>query len=142
VTELPPGEPTASPVRLLAPVAALLLALTACTAAAPPQPAVAPSATAQLADLTVVARPGTDPTNRRAAFGPAWVDVDHNSCRQRADALYRDVDRTAPYRLRTRGACPHEPAAGTWTDPYTGRRLVLTGLTDPVQARSIPVDHQ
>ena len=31
--------------------------------------------------------------------------------------------------------------AGTWTDPYTARELVLDDMKDPAQARAVQVDH-
>lgn len=109
----------------------------------PPLPApVAPGAVgAQLEALTVVPRPRDDGTYRRAAFGRAWADVDASGCRQRADVLYRDVDRSRPFRIRTSGACTHEMVAGTWRDAYTAQTLTFTNLRDPHQAQSIPIDH-
>lgn len=99
------------------------------------------SAQHELDRLAVVTRPVDDGTYRRAAFGPAWSDVDGNHCRQRSDALFQTLDRSQPYIVRRQGRCGHDVVAGTWTDPYTGRRMTFTNLHDPVQARAIPVDH-
>ncbi len=100
------------------------------------------SAQHELDRLTVVTRPADDGTYRRAAFGPAWSDVDGNHCRQRSDALFWTLDRSQPYVVRQQGRCGHDVVAGTWTDPYTGRRMTFTNLHDPAQARAIPVDHR
>lgn len=106
----------------------------------------APAATSQSAQqdldsFTVVVRPVEDDTYRRAAFGPAWSDVDGNHCRQRVDVLFRTLQRSQPHTLRQRGRCAHDVVAGTWTDAYTGEQMIFTNLHDPAQARAIPVDH-
>ena len=31
--------------------------------------------------------------------------------------------------------------AGTWVDPYTGARLVMTDMKDPAQAQAVQIDH-
>lgn len=82
-----------------------------------------------------------DPSYRRAAFGPAWADVDHDGCSQRKDALAASVDRTRPLTERRNKRCAHDVIAGTWTDPYTGALLTFTDLTDTRQAQQIPIDH-
>jgi hypothetical protein len=94
-----------------------------------------------LAALAVVSRPASDPSYRRAYFGPAWSDTDHNGCSQRRDALAAAVDRAKQVTEQRRGRCSHVVTAGTWTDPYTGQALMFTDLTDPAQAVRIPVDH-
>jgi hypothetical protein len=91
--------------------------------------------------LLVIPRPARDPTYRRAMYGPAWADTDHNGCRQRQDVLRRDLDRSQPYDVRRRGSCAHEVYAGTWIDPYTGQRRTFTDLKDAAQAWQIPIDH-
>src|SRR3954447_9498859 len=85
--------------------------------AAPPSPSAAGG---QLESLTVVPRPREDGTYRRAYFGQTWADTDGSHCRQRADVLYRDVDRSRTFTTRRSGRCAHEMVAGTWKDPYTG----------------------
>lgn len=100
------------------------------------------SAQQELDGLVLITRPTDDHTYRRAAFGPAWSDVDQNHCRQRVDALFRDLDRSQPYTVRRKGRCSHDVVAGTWTDPYTGQKMTFTNLHDPAQARNLPVDHR
>ena len=57
-----------------------------------------PAAAALVLDrLAVVPRPAPDPTYRRAVFGRAWADVDHDGCSQRAQALAIGLDRSLPY---------------------------------------------
>lgn len=100
------------------------------------------SAQHELDQLVVVSRPASDDSYRRAAFGPAWSDVDGNHCRQRDDALFQALDHHQPYVVRRQGRCGHDVIAGTWTDPYSGQQMTFTDLHDPVQARAIPVDHR
>ena len=108
----------------------------------PTSPPAAPgSVEAQLEALTVLPRPRDDGTYRRAAFGPAWADTDANGCRQRADVLFREADRSRPFTVRTKGRCAHEMVSGTWQDPYTGQTLTFSNLRDPQQAQGIPIDH-
>jgi Protein of unknown function (DUF1524) len=76
----------------------------------------------------------------RDAFGSAWADVDGNGCNQRDDVLLRDaVAGTARYARQ--GSCDHDVLAGTWVDPYTGRRLTFTDLKERAQAEAIQIDH-
>jgi hypothetical protein len=76
----------------------------------------------------------------RDAFGTAWLDIDGNGCNQRDDVLLRDaVPGTARYAQQ--GRCDHDVLAGSWLDPYTGRRLTFTDLKDPQQAEAIQIDH-
>lgn len=106
-----------------------------------PDPVAPGPVGSQLEALTVVPRPRDDGTYRRAAFGPAWADVEKSACRQRADVLHRDVDRSRPFTVRTAGRCTHEMTSGTWQDPYTGQSRTFTNLRDPRQAQDLPVDH-
>lgn len=106
-----------------------------------PAPAAPGPVGAQLEALTVVPRPRDDGTYRRAAFGRPWADTDGNSCRQRADSLWRAVDRSQPFNVRTSGRCTHEMVSGTWRDPYTGQTRTFTNLRDPRQAQDLPIDH-
>ncbi|MBO0841849.1 MAG: HNH endonuclease [Nocardioides sp.] len=78
------------------------------------------------------------PAYRRAAFGEAWKDVDHNGCNQRDDVLRRDA---VVSRVGRQGTCDHDVLAGTWHDPYTGRTLTFTDLKDAGQAEAIQIDH-
>ena len=132
---------------LLTSVSAVVLLLTACTpSATPPEATAGPShrsetARTELAGLRLVTRPAPDSTYRRAAFGPAWSDVDHDGCSQRKNALAVAVDRNRPLVERHKGRCAHDVIAGTWTDPYTGKPLTFTDLTNTRQAQQIPIDH-
>ena len=64
--------------------------------------------------LVVIDRPREDGSYRRAAFGPAWADTDHNSCNQRDDALFAAVDKHRPFTIRRQHACDHDMISGTW----------------------------
>ena len=102
----------------------------------------APTARAALAKLTVAPRVKTaNPPYHRTDYGPAWTDVDHNGCKQRADALYAWLDTSAPRTVKRKGACAHEVYAGTWHDPYTGKTITLTNAKDPKQAQLLQLDH-
>lgn len=123
---------------------AILLAALAggCATTSPAAPTASEAVlSAQLESLIVVPRPQDDGTYRRAYFGRAWVDTDQSGCRQRADVLYRDVDRSRAYTTRRSGRCTHEMVAGTWKDPYSGGTRNFANLRDSKQAQQIPVDH-
>jgi hypothetical protein len=93
-----------------------------------------------LATLSRQGRPVGSDGYSRAAFGPAWSDIDGNGCNQRDDVLLRDaVPGTA--RVQNQGACDHDVLAGTWVEPYTGERLTFTDLKDLHQAQAIQIDH-
>lgn len=94
----------------------------------------------QLAELPVTGRGGAGPAYHRDAFGTAWADTDHNGCNQRDDVLLRDAV-PGTVTVGRQGACDHDVLAGTWIDPYTGRRLVLDDLKDLSQAQAIQIDH-
>jgi endonuclease I len=91
--------------------------------------------------LVVVQRPHDDGTYRRAAFGRAWADTDHNLCNQRDDALFAAVDKAKPFIVERQGSCGHDMIAGTWRDPYSGASMTFTDLKAPDQARAIQIDH-
>lgn len=76
----------------------------------------------------------------RDAFGSAWADTDGNGCNQRDDVLLRDAVAGSTV-VGQQGRCDHDVLAGTWTDPYTGRTLVLDDLKDPAQAQAVQIDH-
>lgn len=118
-------------------LAFVVVVVTSCTTVSGPPLAV----DAQLESLTVVTRPSDDAGYSRSAYGTAWADIDANGCRQREDALFAGLDRSQPFGVRRRGSCSHDVLAGTWTDPYTGGRLIFDNLDDPRQARAIPIDH-
>ena len=101
------------------------------------------SATAAARELRALATAPRDPHVApyvRAAFGDSWDDTDGNGCNQRDDVLLRDaVPDTVT--VAVQGACDHDVVAGTWVDPYTGRRLVFDDLKDLHQAEAIQIDH-
>ena len=123
----------------------LVLLLSGCRipAASPANAEVAPTVDiwAAIESLVVVSRPPVDRSYRRAAFGRAWADTDHDGCSQRVNALARSVDRTQPFTMVHRGRCAADVVAGTWLDPYTGSSMTFTDVKDPEQAQQIPVDH-
>ncbi|MGY0538996.1 HNH endonuclease family protein [Nocardioides sp. YJ-D4] len=102
-------------------------------------PVDVPAARGDLADLATVARrPDGLVAYARASFGGSWADSDGNGCNQRDDVLLRDA---VEVRTRPQGRCDHDVLAGTWVDPYTGRRLVFTDLKEPRQAQAVQIDH-
>jgi hypothetical protein len=104
---------------------------TAGAASAAPIDAAAVRATLATIPIGGGAVPGYD----RAAFGPAWADVDHNGCDTRNDILRRDlVDPTL--KPGTHGCVV---LTGTLHDPYTGTTIAFTrgaGTSEAVQ-----IDH-
>jgi hypothetical protein len=76
----------------------------------------------------------------RDAFGSSWSDTDGNGCNQRDDVLLRDGVK-GTLTLGDEGRCSHDVLAGTWLDPYTGRRIVLDDMKDPSQAQAVQIDH-
>ncbi|MFJ9387521.1 HNH endonuclease family protein [Nocardioides sp. NPDC101246] len=104
-----------------------------------PGPVDVPEARGALAALATVARrPDGLAGYVRSSFGGGWADSDGNGCNQRDDVLLRDAVEVL---TRPQGSCDHDVLAGTWVDPYTGRRLVFTDLKEPGQARAIQIDH-
>lgn len=96
-----------------------------------PAPAVS-QAHPQVASLPV--EPTRDAgTYQRAAFGPAWADVDHNGCDTRNDMLNRDLT-NKQWRAGTHDCVV---ISGTLADPYTGRTLEFS----KAQAVAIQIDH-
>lgn len=98
------------------------------------------AAAAALDSLRSVSRRPPGPAYDRDAFGPAWADVDGNGCNQRDDVLLRDAEPGSTTTTRQDG-CDHDVLAGTWVDPYTGARLVMTDMKDPAQAQAVQIDH-
>lgn len=76
----------------------------------------------------------------RKEFGSSWSDIDRNGCNQRDDVLLRDGHK-GTLKTQWQGRCPHDVLAGTWTDPYTGKKLTFTDLKDRKQAQAIQIDH-
>ncbi|WP_235736729.1 HNH endonuclease family protein [Nocardioides alcanivorans] len=136
---------------MVATIALLSCALTACTqqsldeAATPPAPdpfadADTTAVSLVLETLRAVPRAPTVAPYRRDAFGRSWTDVDGNGCNQRDDVLLRDaLPGTAT--TQRQGRCDHDVLAGEWIDPYTGKQLVFTDLKDPRQAQGVQIDH-
>lgn len=73
------------------------------------------------------------PGYERAAFGPAWADVDRNGCDTRNDVLNRDLD-NKQWRQGTRQCVV---VAGDLRDPYSGVRLRFV----KADASAVQVDH-
>ncbi|MFE6649733.1 HNH endonuclease family protein [Nocardioides sp. NPDC057772] len=104
-----------------------------------PQPVDVRKVRDDLAGLATVARrPDGMAAYERSVFGGGWADSDGNGCNQRDDVLLRDA---VEVRTGQQGRCDHDVLAGTWVDPYTGRRLVLTDLKEARQAQAIQIDH-
>lgn len=113
------------------------------TTPADPAPVRALSPTDALDALGGLPRTDRDPGGPaydRDAFGTAWSDVDGNGCNQRDDVLLRDAEPGSTTTTR-QGGCDHDVLAGTWVDPYTGARLVMTDMKDPAQAQAVQIDH-
>ena len=90
------------------------------------------SALAALATLDVRGRaPKTG--YKRAQFGVAWADVDHNGCDTRDDILRRDLA-AQRFRSSTHGCVV---VAGELADPYSGKTITFT----KAQAAQIQIDH-
>lgn len=66
----------------------------------------------------------------RAAFGQVWKDIDRNGCRQRDDALARDMTQVVK-----RGRCI--VVSGRLVDPYTGKAVAFT----KAKAGNVQIDH-
>ena len=94
---------------------------------------------AKLGALTLAPRVRRDDYDR-GAFGSSWRDTDHNGCNQRDDVLVRDAV-PGTVTAGRQGSCDHDVLAGSWVDPYTGRRIDLTDAKAPAQAQSVQIDH-
>ena len=70
---------------------------------------------------------------RRANFGPAWADVDHNGCDTRNDLLARDLT-AETFRVGTQDCVV---LTGLLRDPYTGRSLRFV----KADAGAVQIDH-
>jgi hypothetical protein len=86
------------------------------TAAARPSGSGAPTGAA-LDALTRLPVRGRAPMTgySREAFGPAWLDANHNGCDERNDILARDLRDTTEQNCRI--------LTGTLSDPYTNRSI-------------------
>ncbi|QWF23797.1 HNH endonuclease family protein [Nocardioides sp. LMS-CY] len=98
------------------------------------------AATRALDRLEVGPRSPAGPAYDRAAFGTPWADTDGNGCNQRDDVLLRDAV-PGTVTVAQQGRCDHDVLAGSWLDPYTGRRLTFDDLKAPAQAQAIQIDH-
>jgi hypothetical protein len=116
------------------------VAFTGCSSEAPsasrpssrPTTSTTRPADPQVASLTV-APSGTMASYARAAFGPAWADVDHNGCDTRNDTLNRDLT-NKEWRTGTHGCVV---ITGILADPYTGRAIQFM----KAQAIAVQIDH-
>lgn len=70
---------------------------------------------------------------KRAKFGKAWADVDHNGCSTRNDILRRDLTHVT---LDTNGC---KVMSGTLNDPYTGKTIDFHFGTTTSSA--VQIDH-
>jgi len=127
VVPVPAGAPVASPVPAGDPVAAPVVPVPAGGAV------VAGDARSALAALPVKG-PAPLTGYSRAAFGPAWADVDRSGCDQRNQVLARDM---TAVQLRKGSRCV--VASGRLLDPYTGKQINFVrgqGTSEAVQ-----IDH-
>lgn len=97
------------------------------------RPVPAGSARAALEALTVREPAGRD-TYDRAAFGPAWLDVDGNGCDTRNDILRRDLP-DADFADGSRCVV----AAGTFQEPYGGRATAFR--RGAATSMGVQIDH-
>jgi Excalibur calcium-binding domain/Protein of unknown function (DUF1524) len=113
----------------------------ATTAGALPTPGVTPprdkatsTALQLLATLSVKGRAAKTGYSR-AAFGPAWTDVDRNGCDTRNDILKRDLSNKT-YKVGTRDCVV---LTGVLADPYTGTTIAFQrGQTT---STAVQIDH-
>ena len=101
------------------------------SAATTTAPGTAMSALDSLAVKGRAAKTGYD----RAAFGPAWADLDRNGCDTRNDVLRRDLS-TYVLKAGTRGCLV---LRGTLRDPYTGK--MISFVRGPGTSTAVQVDH-
>ncbi len=130
--------------------------VTTTTPSTPPKPTASPGPTAsstpsakpraestarkRLRGLTVRPRPRPASNYSRREFGSGWSDTDGNGCNQRDDVLLRDA-LPGSTKVQRQGRCAHDVLAGTWLDPYNGKRVALDNLKDLRQAQAIQIDH-
>ena len=117
-----------------APLAGLGASQASAAPSVSPTPAVAPAHGTALAALAGLAVKGRAPLTgySRAAFGPAWQDVDHNGCDTRNDILRRDLTSRG-----MSGSCT--VLTGVLHDPYTAKVIAFrrgVGTSTKVQ-----IDH-
>jgi hypothetical protein len=89
--------------------------------------------TAELGKVKVVASRPDVPGYKRAQFGKAWADTDHNGCDTRNDMLKAQL---TAVELRDGSSCV--VVAGQLADPYTGRTIVFR----KAQATAVQIDHR
>jgi Excalibur calcium-binding domain/Protein of unknown function (DUF1524) len=125
-------SPTATPTTTLRPVVAPVSTVVPPTPpkSSTPKPAVAGTALAAVAKLTVKGR-AAKTGYTRGQFGQAWFDTDRNGCDTRNDVLRRDL---GSRQMKN----PCKVLAGTLApDPYTGTsiRFVYGGASE------VDIDH-
>jgi hypothetical protein len=103
------------------------------TSTASPTPTVTAAAGTALALLETLPIKGRAPKTgySRDQFGPAWEDVDHNSCDTRDDILARDLTNT------TRDVC--QVLTGNLNDPYTG--TAINFVRGQGTSTAVQIDH-
>jgi hypothetical protein len=103
--------------------------LAACGSAAPASTPADRAAQLERLAIRTAAAPGYE----RAAFGPAWADVDRNGCDTRNDVLNRDLEHKQ-WRNGTRRCVV---VSGDLTDPYSGATLHFL----KADASAVQIDH-
>lgn len=93
------------------------------------------SAVTVLESLPVKGRAAKTGYNRKAKFGTAWKDVDHNGCDTRNDILKRDLT-DVKFKSGTKECVVR---SGTLADPYTGTSIKFTKGNKTSSA--VQIDH-
>lgn len=93
------------------------------------------SAATVLESLPVKGRAAKTGYNRKAKFGTAWKDVDHNGCDTRNDILKRDLT-DVKFKSGTKECVVR---SGTLADPYTGTSIKFTKGNKTSSA--VQIDH-
>lgn len=98
-----------------------------------PGPAGATAAALSVVGSLTVRGRGPHTGYRRAQFGPAWADTDHNGCDTRNDVLARDLT-DLTFRAGTRDCVV---LSGRFHEPYTGREVEFR----KADAEAVQIDH-
>ncbi len=93
------------------------------------------SAVTVLESLPVKGRAAKTGYNRKAKFGTAWKDVDHNGCDTRNDILKRDL---TDVRFKS-GTKECVVRSGTLADPYTGTSIKF--VKGNKTSSAVQIDH-
>ncbi len=93
------------------------------------------SAATVLESLPVKGRAAKTGYNRKAKFGTAWKDVDHNGCDTRNDILKRDLN-DVKFKSGTKECVVR---SGTLSDPYTGTSIKF--VKGNKTSSAVQIDH-